>query len=208
MNQLKVVAFDCDGVLFDTKKANMAYYNNLLNCFGKPSMSAEQFAYTHKHTIDESLVYLFDDKNLLDSVKAYRKTMSYSPFLRIMKIEPCLKSLLKSLRPTYKTAIATNRTDTMKRVLSQHGLEKSFDLVVTALDVKRPKPYPDQLDRLLDFFDCKPRQVLYVGDSDLDQKAAEAAGVSFVAYHNNSISADYHIKSLKEVEHILNSQVH
>jgi HAD superfamily hydrolase (TIGR01549 family) len=205
MNQLKVVAFDCDGVLFDTKKANMAYYNHLLNYFGKPSMTAEQFAYTHMHTLDQSLVYLFDDAKLLDRVKAYRKTMKYSPFLRLMEIEPHLKPLLKKLRPLYKIAIATNRTDTMNRVLSRHGIEKSFDLVVTALDVKRPKPYPDQLNKLLDFFDCKPRQLLYVGDSDLDQQAAEAAGVYFVAYQNNLISANYYIKSLKEVEQILNA---
>lgn len=205
MNQLKVVAFDCDGVLFDTKKANMAYYNHLLNYFGKPSMTAEQFAYTHMHTLDQSLVYLFDDAKLLDRVKAYRKTMKYSPFLRLMEIEPQLKPLLKKLRPLYKIAIATNRTDTMNRVLSQHGIEKSFDLVVTALDVKRPKPYPDQLNKLLDFFDCKPRQLLYVGDSELDQQAAEAAGVYFVAYQNKSISANYYIKSLKEVEQILNA---
>jgi HAD superfamily hydrolase (TIGR01549 family) len=204
MNQLKVVAFDCDGVLFDSKRANIAYYNHLLNYFEKMSMTAQQIAYIHMHTLDESLAYLFDDIHLIDRVKAYRKTMSYSPFLRFMEIEPYLKPLLKILRPAYKTAIATNRTDTMKRVLSEHGLEKSFDLVVTALDVKRPKPYPDQLFKLLDFFDCKPRQVLYVGDSDLDQKAAEAAGVSFVAYQNNSISADYHIKSLKEIEQFLN----
>jgi phosphoglycolate phosphatase-like HAD superfamily hydrolase len=158
-------------------------------------MTAQQFAYTHMHTLDESLVYLFDDEKVLKNVRAYRRTMSYTPFLRIMEIEPYLKPLLKKLRLTYKTAIATNRTDTIKPVLSEHG----------ALDVKRPKPYPDQLNKLLEFFDCKPRQVLYVGDSDLDQKAAEAAGVSFVAYQNRSISADYHIKSLKEIEQILNS---
>ena len=203
MNQLKVVAFDCDGVLFDTKKANMAYYNHLLNYFGKPSMTAEQFAYTHMHTLDESLAYLFEDVNLLGSVRAYREKMSYSPFLRIMEIEPHLKPLLKKLWPSYKTAIATNRTDSMNRVLSEYGLEKSFDLIVTALDVKRPKPYPDQLNKLLEFFDCRPRQVLYVGDSALDQKAAGAAGVVFAAYQNNSISADYYIKSLKEIEQIL-----
>ena len=203
MNKLKVVAFDCDGVMFDTKKANLAYYNHLLNYFGKPSMTAEQFAYTHMHTLDESLAYLFDNGKLLEKVKAYREKMSYSPFLRIMKIEPYLKLVLKKLRPRYKTAIATNRTDSMERVLSQHGLEERFDLVVTALDVKRPKPYPDQLLRLADFFGCKPRQVLYVGDSQLDQQAAEAAGVTFVAYQNDSISADYHIQSLVEIEQIL-----
>ena len=204
MNSLKVVAFDCDGVMFDTRKANMAYYNHLLDYFGKPIMTDEQFVYTHMHTLDESLAYLFDDENLLERVRAYRETMNYSPFLEIMEIEPYLKPLLKNLRPRYKTAIATNRTDTINRVLSQHGLEKSFDLIVTALDVSRPKPYPDQLRKLVDFFECKPRQVLYVGDSEVDQKAAEAAGVSFVAYQNHNVSADYHIQSLKEIEQILN----
>jgi phosphoglycolate phosphatase-like HAD superfamily hydrolase len=136
MRAVKVIVFDCDGVLFDTQKANMAYYNHLLNQFNRPPMTPEQFAYTHMHTIDESLAYLFDDVEILDSVRAYRKHMNYSPFLRIMEIEPYLKPLLKRLRPKYKTAIATNRTDTVKSVLSQHGLEQNFDLIVTALDVE------------------------------------------------------------------------
>ena len=29
MKNIKVVAFDCDGVMFDTMKANMAYYNQI-----------------------------------------------------------------------------------------------------------------------------------------------------------------------------------
>ncbi len=206
IKNLKVIVFDCDGVLFDTKNANRAYYNHLLNQFDKPSMSPEQFAYTHMHTLDESLAYLFDDARVLARVKSYRKHMSYSPFLSIMEIEPYLKPLLTKLRTRYKIAIATNRTDTMKRVIREYRLEGSFDMVVTALDVEFPKPYPDQLNKILDHFNIKPEQALYVGDSELDQKAANAAGVTFVAYDNNAISAAYYIKNLKELEQILGNE--
>ena len=65
----------------------------------------------------------------------------------VSRIEPGLKPLLSELRLDYKIAIATNRTDTMDSVLMEYGLEKLFDLVVTALDVKYPKPDPEPLNK-------------------------------------------------------------
>ena len=57
--------------------------------------------------------------------------------------------------------------------------------------------------KLLDFFGIDSGQMLYVGDSIVDQQAADAAGVDLVAYDNPSLSAAYHIRSLKEIEDIL-----
>lgn len=204
MKNIKVVAFDCDGVMFDTRKANMAYYNNVLNYFGRPPMNPRQFDYSQMHTADEALAYLFNDEERLAAAQAYRKTMSYLPFLKDMEIEPYLKPVLKKLRPKYKTAIATNRADTMNRVLVDHGLKGYFDLVVTANDVENPKPHPDQLVKILEHFETAPREMIYIGDSELDEMAAKATGVRFVAYANNSLAAEFHIKSLKEIEDILN----
>ena len=147
--------------------------------------------------------FLFDDAAMLKEVQAYRTRMNYVPFLEHMVIEPDLKPLLKRLRPRYRTAIATNRTDTMDRVLETHDLEKSFDLVVTAFDVKEPKPHPEQLHKILTHFELQPEQAIYIGDTELDERAAGAAGVAFVAYANRALHADFHIKRLKELEDIL-----
>lgn len=201
MKNIKVVAFDCDGVMFETKKANTAYYNSILAHMGKPGMTPEQFEFVHMHTVQESLAYLFDEKEL-DAAHAYRKNMTYEPFIKAMEMEPYLKPLLEKLRSGYKTAIATNRTDTMARVLSEFGLEDSFDLVVTALDVEHPKPHPDELLKIISYFEIGSSQLIYVGDSALDQMAAAAAGVPFVAYDNRSLEAAFHINSLKEIEEI------
>jgi len=203
MENIKVVAFDCDGVLFDTKKANTAYYNQVLNHFDLPAMTKEQFAFTQMHTVDQSLAYLFEDKTILEAAQIFRKNLSYIPFLKFMEIEPYLKPLLEKLRPAFKTAIATNRTDTMDRVLIEHDLTEFFDLVVTASDVKRPKPDPEPLVRIIEHFNLKSQHMIYVGDSKLDESAAKSAGVVMVAYKNRSLLADFHIESLKELEDIL-----
>jgi len=203
MKNIKVVIFDCDGVMFDTVKANTAYYNSILRHFNRPDMTPEQFAYSHMHTADDAMAYLFDDEKMFEAAQTYRKSMSYLPFLKYMEIEPYLKPLLKRLRPKYKTAVATNRTDTMKRVLIEHKLKDYFDLVVSALDVKHPKPHPEQLTKILEHFNIAPYNAIYIGDSKLDEMAAKAAEITLIAYKNKSISADFHINGLKEIEDII-----
>lgn len=203
MTHIKVVVFDCDGVLFDSKDANTAYYNRILHQFGCPAMTPDQVAYAHMHTAGEVMEHLFPDKALLERANAARAEMGYLPFIKYMRIEPYLKTLLKLLHPNFKTAIATNRTNTMPHVLKAHDLENEFDLVVTAMDVKRPKPDPEMLINILTYFEIGPEEAIYVGDSELDEQAAKAAGVPLVAFDNRTLSAEYHIVSFEELGELL-----
>lgn len=202
-DHIAVVAFDCDGVMFDSSSANRAYYNHLLDQFGMPAMTAAQFHYTHMHTVDESLSFLIQDPAILSQAHQYRRHMSYLPFIEHMVPEPHLNGLLKKIRSHRNTAIATNRTDTMDRVLEVHGLEDQFDLVVTASDVNHPKPHPEQLLVILKHFGIAPHQMLYIGDSSLDAQASHSASVPFVAYANPDLPAHIHIDSLQQVEAFL-----
>jgi phosphoglycolate phosphatase len=200
---IEVVAFDCDGVMFDSSAANRAYYNQVLQHLELPVMTTEQSAFAHMHTVDESLRYLIDDPDTLAAAQQYRRQMSYLSFIRHMVMEPYLKALLAKLRPAFKTAIATNRTDTMDRVLVEHDLEGQFDLVVTAMDVSRPKPHPEQLQVILSHFNIGPDRMIYIGDSALDAQAAQAADVPFIAFNNTNLPANIHIECLQQVEALL-----
>ena len=201
--EIRAVAFDCDGVMFDSSQANRAYYNRLLHSFGMPELNPSQFAYVHSHSVEDCIAYLFKDPALRSEVHGMRKQMGYRRFLSLMTIEPHLKSILRYLRPNYKTAVATNRTDTMDDVISTHGLEGYFDQVVSAKDVAKPKPHPDLLHKVATLFGLAPQQVVYVGDSDLDEIAARAAQMSFIAYGNPDLEADWHIGCLSELEELL-----
>jgi len=204
-HRIKAVIFDCDGVMFDTTDANTAYYNRILKHLGRPELTPAQFAYCHMHTVDNALKYLFEDTGQLEAARAYRRGMGYREFIPMMAIEPHLKPLLRRLRPGVKTAVGTNRSDTMDAVMEIHGLEDDFDLVVTARDVAAPKPAPDILERVLDRFRLQAAEAIYIGDSSLDEQAAQAAGIPLVASRNPALQAWRHVDRLDAVHDLLNN---
>ena len=61
MNDVKVVTFDCDGVLFDTKDVNRMYYNKVLEYMGKPPLTDEQTEFAHMQTAFAVIRSFFKD---------------------------------------------------------------------------------------------------------------------------------------------------
>jgi len=204
-HRIKAVIFDCDGVMFDTTGANTAYYNRILKHLGRPELTPDQFAYCHMHTVNNALKFLFEDAGQLEAAHAYKREMGYRDFIPMMEIEPHLKPLLRELRPRRKTAVGTNRSDTMDAVLEMHGLADDFDLVVTSRDVTAPKPAPDILTRVLERFRIAADEAIYIGDSRLDEQAAQAAGIPLVAYRNPALRAWRHVDRLDAVHDLLNN---
>ncbi len=198
LSLLKLVAFDCDGVLFDSRQANVAFYNAILAHFDEPPLSPEAVDYIHSHTVGESLDYIFPGYPDLDAVLRFSRAFDYGPFIPMMVEEPHLREFLRFLRPGRYTALATNRTTTTRAVLSYHGLEDGFDMVVSAQNVTRPKPHPEAFRRILEHFGLEPREALYIGDSRVDEEFAANARVSFVAFRNPELRADYYLDSFAQ----------
>ena len=65
-------------------------------------------------------------------------------------------------------------------LLEQIGIIELFDLVVCGDTAKAPKPDPAPVDLCLQRFEVTQDATLFVGDSDTDVKAAQAAGVAVV----------------------------
>jgi len=206
MNKISIIIFDCDGVMFDSRQANINFYNHLLQHFGLPLMSEDKVTFVHMHTADKSVRHIFRDTPYMEMAQEYRIRMDYTPFLKDMILEPELKTLLDDLRPRFGLAVATNRSNTIGKVLELYGLSKYFDIVVSSLDVKRPKPHPESLHKILRFFEVGPEEALYVGDSQVDNETARAAGVPFVSYKNIELEADYHSDRLMDIAVYVNSR--
>jgi len=199
MNRVSAVIFDCDGVLFDSRRSNSLFYNHIRNQFGLPPMNPEEDAFVHMHTADESIDYIFRGTGREKEAHAYRMAMDYSPFIQDMIPEAGLMELLQALKPRYRLGIATNRSNTISEVLRTHGLEGLFDIVVSSLDVENPKPHPEGLHKILRFFQITAQEALYVGDSLVDSQTARAAQVRFVAYKNPDLDADHHVSELLKI---------
>jgi len=195
---LKLVGFDCDGVLFDSREANIVFYNDILERFGFPPMAPGAVDYVHSHTYLESLEYLFRGSQVLEMVLDFCRTIDYQRFIPMMVEAPHLREFLRFLRPRFYTALATNRTTTTQAVLHYHSLADQFDMVVSAQDVTRPKPHPESLWRILEHFNLQPAEVIYIGDSKVDEEFARNAGIPLVAYRNPRLQADFHLDSFAD----------
>ena len=198
---LKLIIFDCDGVMFDSKEANRHYYNDLLAEFNRPKMDEEEVSFVHMHNVSDSVHYIFrnyPDQDM-EAVHRYRLQSDYAPYLQFMIIEPDLTRFLEYARDRYHLAISTNRTTTMAGLLQRFDLTGYFDLVVTAGDVEHPKPAPDALHKIFSCFDCTPEESIFIGDSIIDQQHAGTMKVPFIAFKNRALAADYHINSFMEL---------
>jgi phosphoglycolate phosphatase len=201
----KAVIYDCDGVLFDSFEANFAFYNLIIERFGKPPLDRsdqETMRVLHTYCNRDVLTRLFCGDHRMDEVRAFSASIDYSKLFPLMKMEEGLRETLDALEGRVELAICTNRASSMERLLESFGLERYFSCVMTAGKVVHPKPHPEPVLRVLEYYGISPQEALFVGDSDVDRQAAEAAGVPFVSYRGD-LSATTRIDRHQELLSLL-----
>ncbi len=172
-----------------------------LDNFSCPSMNESEVDYVHTHNVTDSVAHIFRNHHRVsgEDIDRYRTEHDYSPFLKHMNMEPDLIDFLQLIKPRYHTAISTNRTTTMDMVLDMFQLRSWFEIVVTALDTKRPKPAPDGLHMILEHFKLQPEEAIYIGDSDVDREHCAGVGVPLIGFKNPDLVADYHVESFMAI---------
>lgn len=200
MNGVAGIIFDCDGVLFESRAANLAYYNAILTEFGVPPVAPDDTGRAHLcHTAASPEVFrVLLGAELVPAALDAASRLDYRRFIPVMQPEPELEAMLAGLAAKLPLAVATNRGGSMREILDHFGLADYFRAVVTSRDVPRPKPYPDMLLAAARQLDLAPAQLLFVGDSELDQAAAASAGIRFAVYRNQ-LPADMQITSHRQL---------
>jgi len=190
--KIRCVIYDCDGVLFDSIEANKKLYNDLCALVGRSPLNEEEVKYVHMHTVYETIQLIFGKGNDLEK-KALEliKGIDWRDYIVYLRMEPYLLQILNLLKTNgIVRVINTNRTNSMKYIMEHFHLWPFFDMVVTALDVKNPKPHPESVEMILQKLNLNKEEAVFVGDSEVDQQTAESSGVNFVAYKNKAIASD------------------
>jgi phosphoglycolate phosphatase len=198
---LKIIVFDCDGVMFDSKNSNCQFYNHLLKHFGRPPMSEAELDFVHIHSTTTAIAHIFRHypEQDLQEVDRYRLTCDYAPYLQLLEIEKDLITFLEITYPRYHLAISTNRTNTIEPLLRRYDLDQYFGKVMTAQNARRPKPAPDALEEILEHYGCHAHEAIYIGDSIIDEEHAASCNVPFIAFKNKVLRADYHVDCFMEI---------
>ncbi|HEY2772893.1 MAG TPA: HAD-IA family hydrolase [Candidatus Binatia bacterium] len=203
---IQLLIFDCDGVLFDSEPANLAFYREVLRASGAPPVPESAEAAYHSLASAQLFEKMFGDQpQLLARVQAVSRQTDYAPFFPLMQPKPRLRETLESLRKRYRTAMATNRGKTTQGVLRHFALEPLFDLAVGVLDVANPKPAPDMLELCLARLGVSAAEAVYVGDQATDLAAAAAANIRFIGMGPMCGRTPHSAQRLEDVETIVAS---
>lgn len=184
MGPFSAIVFDCDGVMFESRAANLAFYNKILNHFSYPEVlpdQEERVHFCHTASTPNVLKGLFNSEHLPRALD-YASRVDYGEFIPFMTPAKNLVEVLSELAESYPIAIATNRGASIAQILQHFNLSRFFSAIVNCHDVERPKPAPDMLLMAAEKLDVAPEKCLFLGDSELDRKAAESAGMQFVGY--------------------------
>ncbi len=207
LSKKRLIIFDCDGVLFNSWEANRAFYNEIATRAGRAPLSLNEMAYCHMHTAFDSINFLFREyPDLIQRAYQVYDDIDYSDFLPFMTMEPGMSETVTRLRNNRLTAISTNRSTTMPRLIELYGLDSLFDEIVCALDVKRPKPDPEGIRLIFERLGCTPEEAVYVGDSKVDEDTAKGVSIPLIAYKNKELDTPFHADSFIDLERLLSER--
>jgi phosphoglycolate phosphatase-like HAD superfamily hydrolase len=178
---LELVIFDADGVLFDSTESNTAYYNEIFSRIGEPPMSpVEEKAGVFMAAAQVFAMRAAGEEDRIRRMREVARTMDSTPFFHLLRPFPALRDFLLGIKRNYSIGLATNRSATVPGIIDYLRLDGIFDAVASARDKVRPKPAPDILELCLRRATIEPANAVYVGDSEIDRIAAEAAGTHFI----------------------------
>lgn len=202
-NAVELVILDCDGVLFDSWDANVAFYDAVLATLDEGPLDAAGRELCHRLSGPQLWGALFAGKpEMLERARAVSARADYAPFYPLMRPTPALIETLERLASHCPLALATNRGRTVAGVTKYFSLERFFTAALGILDVPRPKPAPDLLLACLERTGVASNSAVFVGDTLVDRDAAAAAGVAYVGVGPVS-GGDVVIEELRQLPDLL-----
>lgn len=175
----KALIFDLDGTLADTMPVHFWAYKHILADYGidfTPELFASLAGIPAVGTIAR-LNEIFGTSMDAEKVGHY-KELEYEKIMHKMKpIEPVIE-VLKQYHGKLPMAVGTGGYHRLAwKTLEILGLNKYIDILVSADDVARPKPYPDTFLRCAELMGVEPCYCQVFEDGQPGIQAAEDAGM-------------------------------
>jgi HAD superfamily hydrolase (TIGR01509 family) len=186
-----------DGVVVDSTHAWWVTFNEALRHFGFPPVSEKKFM---GEILGESTQD--DVEKYYPGVTVEKLLAAYDRFfrknLKNVRVFPDTKLVLEQLSSLgVKKAIATNTPKELAfETLKSTKILSDFDVVLTPDDVGAGKPDPAMILEACRRLGANVKEIIYVGDTVSDVKAAEAAGCRMIGV---GVDADTRVTRLREI---------
>ena len=179
---IKAIIFDMDGVLIEAKDWHYEALNRALKLFGYQISRYEHLTSYDGLPTSKKLQMLSVERGLPIGLHSFINEMKQLYTMEIVhsKCKPRFNHeyALSSLKSRgYKLAVASNSIrNTIDVMMEKANLNRYLDLIVSAEDVKNPKPAPEIYVLAMRSLGLNPENCLIVEDNENGIKAAEASG--------------------------------
>ncbi len=178
------ILFDLDGTLFnlqiqwqDIRQHILSHYSRT---YGEELPEKRRFnqifQYIRSTHGDQALQYYHDylrDQEII-AVKERR-------FVPTNLFNTGIEKLAEQIRfDCFFGIVSNNFHETILEILNLLGSNHKFKVLIGRNDVSTEKPNPEGLIRIMDGYDLLPEKVLFIGDSPIDEEAAERAQIHFI----------------------------
>jgi beta-phosphoglucomutase-like phosphatase (HAD superfamily)/dTDP-glucose pyrophosphorylase len=187
----KLVIFDLDGVLIDSRELHYDALNDALRKVG------EEFVITREEHLSKydglnttkKLKMLTEQKGLpvsiYDQVWKDKQDATFNLVRGFCK-EYMLQTIFRQIKARgYKIAVASNSIrETVKLSLLSIGVMDEVDYFVSNEDVSRTKPYPEMYWKCMTALNALPKNTIIVEDSHIGRQGALDSGAHLLAVEN------------------------
>lgn len=204
----KLIIFDLDGVLVDSKDIHFKALNQSLNMLNKEFVITEDehLKIYNGLPTKEKLKILNIKKSLpvdkFKEIEAEKQRITKNLISQIKKDKELIK-LLKFIKDKgIRIAVASNSIrDTIITILENLGVLDLVEHIVSNEDVRNPKPHPEMFWSAISYFNTIPSRTVIFEDSIVGKIAAKESGAGLITVENRK---DLNIDKIEKAINLLN----
>ncbi|MDR2038167.1 MAG: HAD family hydrolase [Bacteroidales bacterium] len=178
----RAVIFDLDGTLADTLEDIADAMNRVLSSLGYPAHKYDEYRFLVgngiKNLVKKSLPESAQTEENIETCFRYMMDDYENNYLNKTSLYTGIPDLLDKLSSDHvKLAVLSNKADSITQKICDVLLKNwPFTLIMGANNRFPRKPDPQSALYIAEYMELKPRDICYLGDSDVDMQTANAAG--------------------------------
>ena len=177
----KALLWDIDGTLIDTTRLIVSALDHVFQTFLSRTIPPEDIRAIIGIPLREQVAILGAPENYGTTAAAMEdEFIRYYEANRHLEtvILEAVDTLIAGKRSGFPTALVTSKNDEeLANTIPRLGIAELVDTIVSADQVRTPKPDPEGVLLALQRLGVQPKDALFIGDTVHDMRAARAAGV-------------------------------
>lgn len=200
MKNKKLILFDLDGVILDSKTNMMFSWAAVQEKFSIATPFENYFQNIGRPFYE--IMEILGHSNLASEIEPVYKASSIQNIDKLSFYDDVEEVLSELISRGYKLGVVTSK-DNQRTKLILDKLNIEFSIIRTPDSLCRGKPAPDHLLLSLALTNTDPADAVYIGDMDVDCMAAERAGINYLHAtwgYSSSMNENIHtLQSFKEI---------